>query len=281
MLVERQLTDDLDRALEQRADQIAVLSGAEPDAAVAGFNDEDRFAQVAAADGSVVAATRNVAGRALLGSPPDAGGSTVATESDIPIEDDDYRVLVARYDEGRIVVVGENVDDLRDGVRAVVVTLLIVVPLAIIALAATVWWLTGRTLRPVEAIRREVDDVALDELDRRVPTSGRGDEIDRLAETMNAMLIRLETSSARQRQFVADVSHELRTPVTRMRTLLEVELDRPDADLRAAGQRALDDVSEMQAVLDDLLFLARVDAGRAETPAPTCRPRRRGRRRRR
>jgi signal transduction histidine kinase len=115
-------------------------------------------------------------------------------------------------------------------------------------------------------IRREVSRIGLDRLDHRVPARGTGDEIDRLAATMNDMLARLEASEAQQRRFVADASHELRTPLTRLRILLEVDARRSDADLPATARSALHDVTEMHALIDDLLFLARVDAGRARRP---------------
>ena len=268
LVVQSQLRADLDRALEQRVDQIAAAVVDDPDAAVANSNDEDRFAQVLDAEGRVVAATSNVDGEPPLAPLPE-GDRSASTRGDLPLEDDAYRVLVRRVPiEGLrggsgTVIVGENVDDVDDGVRALIVTLLLVVPAAVAVLAGAVWWLVGRTLRPVEAIRTEVDGIGLGQLDHRVPAPGTGDEIDRLAETMNAMLARLEASAADQRRFVADASHELRTPLARLRTQFEVDLADPRADLRATVREGLRDVDDMQAIVDDLLFLARLDAGAA------------------
>ena len=103
----------------------------------------------------------------------------------------------------------------------------------------------GRTLAPVEAIRAEVADIGEHGLDRRVPEPGSGDEIDRLAGTMNTMLARLEQSSLRQRRFVADASHELRSPVASLRTVLEVASAHPEtATLRATVDDALADTHQ-------------------------------------
>jgi signal transduction histidine kinase len=105
-------------------------------------------------------------------------------------------------------------------------------------------------------------------LDRRVPEPGTDDEIGRLARTMNAMLERLEDSATRQERFVADASHELRSPLTRLRTQLEVGLAHPEAyDAETTERGALEDAIEMQKLLDDLLFLARGDAGALDLDA--------------
>ena len=100
----------------------------------------------------------------------------------------------------------------------------VAIPIVVIALAALIWWLVGRTLLPIEAIRREVADISGRNLNRRVPQPRTGDEIARLASTMNAMLDRVEEAADRQQRFVADASHELRSPLTRIRTELEVDL---------------------------------------------------------
>lgn len=263
LVVQSQLVANLDRSLEQRADQLEADAIADPTSSLANSNREDRFAQVLDADANVIAATENVRGLPALMAIP-VGRQVAGTQSELPIEDDAYRVLIHRFDTDEsavFVIVGENIDDLRDGVRALIVTLSVVFPLAVLALAGAVWWLVGRTLRPVEEIRREVAGIGLAELDRRVPAPQTGDEIDLLAGTMNDMLARLEKASATQRRFVADVSHELRTPLTRMRTTLEVDLSRDDADLDRTARDVLDDAIDMQDLVDDLLFLARRDAG--------------------
>src|SRR5204863_8167972 len=86
------------------------------------------------------------------------------------------------------------------------------------------WWLTGRALRPVEAIRSEAAAITASTMHRRVPEPTTDDEVGRLARTMNSMLDRLEESSRRQRRFVADASHELRSPVAAIRAQVEVAL---------------------------------------------------------
>ena len=270
-VVKARLYANLDGSLDQRADQIEALVVTGDVSALANRNAEDRFVQIVGADGTVVAATPNVERTPPLGDVADQsiGWRSVTTRDDLALEDDGYRVLVRRFDASGVVqfvVVGENVDDLRDSIKILCAVLLVLFPVTAVALGGMVWWLVGRTLRPVEVIRREVSRIGLDRLDHRVPARGTGDEIDRLAATMNDMLARLEASEAQQRRFVADASHELRTPLTRLRILLEVDARRSDADLPATARSALHDVTEMHALIDDLLFLARVDAGRARRP---------------
>ena len=265
-LHERELIANLDHSLEQRADQVLASLLADAGDAFASSNAEDRLAQLVAADGSTVGGTSNLGGVAVVAPIPE-GELAAFTTADLPLEDDAYRLWVrgVRTGEGvQTLVVGENIDDLNDSVRTLEVLLLTIVPLVVVVLGALVWWLVGWTLRPVEAIRRRVASIELDRLAERVPDPGTEDEIARLASTMNAMLDRLDEASARQRRFVADASHELRSPLTRIRTTLEVDLAAPDADLVQTCDQALDATIAMQAMVDDLLYLARRDAG----PAP-------------
>jgi signal transduction histidine kinase len=264
-----QLNANLDRSLEQRADPIEAAIVADESAPLANSNQEDRFIQVLGAGGEVLHATDN-----LLGAPPIIVPTDVPqafeTRSDLPIEDDTYRVMTRRIngaEDASWLVVGENIDDVRDSVRNLIRTLALLIPAAVALLAATTWWLVGRTLSPVEQIRSEVASIGLEQLDRRVPVSHSDDEIGRLASTMNEMLARLESSSSRQRQFVADASHELRTPLTRIRLALEVDLARPNSDFEATCRSVLRDTIEMQTLVDDLLFLARHDAAVGSTVA--------------
>ena len=148
-----------------------------------------------------------------------------------------------------------SVDAVRGG-------LLVVLPLLVIGAAGLTWILAGRALRPVEAIRAEVDSISGSTLDRRVPVPGSGDEVARLATTMNAMLDRLQEASTRQQRFVADASHELRSPVAAIRTELEVAQRTASADdWPAVADRLLAEEARLEAVISDLLLLATLDEG--------------------
>lgn len=254
-----QLIANLDNSLEQRADTvIAGLDAGESVGALAADDDGDRFVQLFTRGGELVAASPNVvAFRPPLEPTVEPGARTV---TDFELEDDAYRVLVRQIHDEQVLFVGENIDDVNDAVRILRWTFLGALPPLVLLLAALTWWLVGRTLQPVENIRAEVAEIRAGALDRRVRVPATDDEIARLAGTMNEMLDRVEDASRRQDAFAADASHELRAPLTRMRTELEVELGRDDADLATIAASALDGVIELQALVQDLLHLARSDA---------------------
>jgi signal transduction histidine kinase len=138
--------------------------------------------------------------------------------------------------------------------------------LALLALVgALTWVLVGRALRPVDSIRRQVDEISEAALHRRVPEPASQDEISRLARTMNSMLDRLETSADRQHRFVADASHELRSPLASTRAQLEVAVAHPEtASWPATASALLDENQRMERLVADLLFLARQDGSKPE-----------------
>jgi signal transduction histidine kinase len=255
-----QLTDSLDEGLSQRADTLAaVVTGALPSELP---GDEDLLIQVIAADGSVIASSANLAGRAAV-VPLSTGVHTIR----IAGRPETFRVLsrsVEGTDGAELVVVGSNYDHVTEPVNILLRILAIAVPVVVVVLGTLVWWLTGRTLRPVEQMRAEVAEINESNLSRRVLEPGTGDEIERLARTMNATLDRLEEAVQKQRRFVADASHELRTPLTRIQSELEVDLARTDLADRVATERSvLAEAIAMQNLVDDLLQIARNDAGAA------------------
>ena len=162
---------------------------------------------------------------------------------------------------------GESLESAYEGVAAVRRILLIGLPVMLVLVGLTAWYVVGRALRPVDDIRREVADISAHDLSRRVPQPATDDEIGRLAETMNAMLDRLESFTARQRRFVADASHELQSPLAS--SIADLEVAMADGDQQrwketAAGAAA--DAQRMAKLVQDLLFLARVDDVGGDAP---------------
>ena len=98
----------------------------------------------------------------------------------------------------------------------------------------------------------------------RLPVANPADELGGLAQTFNDLLQRLEDSFATQRQFMADASHELRTPIATSRTAVSVTLKRPhrnEAEYRDALRIVEEQTTRLTRIVDDMLTLARADAG--------------------
>ena len=235
---------------------------------------ENDFAQVVSADGRVLAASANITGSTpfLTAHPAPTAGVVLAEE--VHGRDDNeaetYRVWLRSADgpAGRVTAyVGTSLEAVPEASLALRGGLLVGVPLAVALIGWCSWLLTGRALRPVEAIRAEVAGISEQALDRRVPVPTADDEVRRLAVTMNQMLDRLDDGHRRQRDFVADASHELQSPLAAIRTQVEVALAHPDrADWQALGTDLLVDCDQMERLVRDLLFLAR-DGVAAAAPA--------------
>lgn len=121
----------------------------------------------------------------------------------------------------------------------------------------------GRSLKPVVRMTQVARDISGQHLSDRVALSGTGDELDTLAQTLNDMLARVEQSFTQIRQFTADAAHELRTPLTALRGSAEHVLAQPRTaeQLRAVIEKSLEYYRLLGRVTDDLLLLARIDAG--------------------
>ncbi len=183
---------------------------------------------------------------------------------------DSYVAVVRRENGGdRLIAVGHSAEGVTRAVDAVTTLLAVSAPVGIGLLALVVWLSVGRALRPVEAMRREAADITGAHADRRLAVPGSGDEITRLASTLNAMLDRIDASHRLQRQFVSDASHELRSPLASLRQLAEVARDYPsDSDSGELARNILTEERRMEELVTSLLLLARLD----DDPAPERMP---------
>jgi signal transduction histidine kinase len=176
----------------------------------------------------------------------------------------------------RFVVSGESFDlDVGTSIRSVRHTLdllrlllLGLSPIVILIACAGGAWLAGRALKPVTDITAAALTISIENLSERLPVPATGDELARLTNVLNSMLARLESAVKTLSQFVADASHEFRTPLAVIRTTAELALRRARAPevYRESLQEIASEAERMTVLVEDLLILARSDAGVADMP---------------
>ena len=126
------------------------------------------------------------------------------------------------------------------------------------------WVIAGRALRPLRTITDTAREISASNLHRRLALDGPDDELRQLGNTVDGLLARLETSFEAQRQFVANASHELRTPLTLERTLLELALSDPNANIdsyRHTCEQLLAVGEQQERLIEALLTLSRSQRG--------------------
>lgn len=135
----------------------------------------------------------------------------------------------------------------------------------VLAIAAAGGWLVGRRgLRPLATMAEQSRDITVRNLDTRLAVPGAGPELEAVAVSFNRVLDRLSGALSTQRRFMADASHELRTPVSIMRTAADVTLSQPtreEPEYRDALSAVAQQSSRLARLVDDMLVLARADAG--------------------
>jgi heavy metal sensor kinase len=135
-------------------------------------------------------------------------------------------------------------------------------PILLLISSAGGYLMSRQALKPVDRITSTVRSISIRNLSERLPVARTGDELERLAETCNAMLERLESAVGRIKQFTADASHELRGPLSFTRTVAEVALRNPhaDAESRSAFKDIVAESAKASELLEGMLTLARADA---------------------
>jgi signal transduction histidine kinase len=266
-LMRGSMRDGVEAGAEQRASDLAAqveASGSpaveEPSGDLEDGEDPDEpddiVWQVISADGAVVRSSQ-----------PLAGPLPTDDVDQVRLAGADHAYVVTTEDAtagGReyVVSVAGSLEEVEDSTSALITPLLVGVPLVLLLVGGTTWVVASRALAPVERIRREVELITGDRLDRRVPEPPSRDEVHRLSRTMNQMLGRLERSRTRQQQFVADASHELRSPLSSIRQTAEVARAHPGALPEGElAEAVLEESSRMQRLVDQLLLLTRADEG--------------------
>jgi signal transduction histidine kinase len=262
---------DIRHGVEAYLDQVATRleAGDAPQDAVTATDGTAPPAQLKVTDGR---------GQVLASSPEaaDDGGGGDQRASDETPRGDEVMAPVETLTRAIETPAGDFVitaaapaDQVQRNVEALTDRLAVGLPALVALVGVIAWVLVGRALRPVEAMRAEAERITASTLHRRLPRPPTDDEIGRLAHTMNTMLDRLETASARQRRFVSDASHELRSPIATLRAGLEVARSKPGPPgWPARVDGLLAEESRLESLVDDLLLLAAHDETGPST-APT------------
>ncbi|WIB69628.1 HAMP domain-containing sensor histidine kinase [Curtobacterium sp. MCBD17_026] len=255
------LLDGVRTSAEAGLEQVSSRVEADGAAAVTGY--EDVLVQVIGDGGAVLAHGE------------DADGAALPTADESRWTHDGERWLLVADDVDlpgggeATLVYGATLDQADTAVRTAVVLLAVGVPVLVLLLVAVTWAVTGRSLRPVERMRTEVETIRTARPDARVEVPDTGDEVARLASTMNAMLDRLERSAESQRRFVSDASHELRSPIASIRQHAEVAVAHPErTEVADLADVVRSEAVRLQDLVTGLLELSRLDEGGIRTRRP-------------
>jgi signal transduction histidine kinase len=267
----------LDRELRLRADDLGALVR-QPGTALAETTNlrlvesGEAYAQVLDRSGHVLDATRPLGSRPLL-TPAErrrAARETIFVDrARVPGLDEPSRILATEVERAGtpvVLVVGATSQDRTETLSSLRTELLVAVPVALVLATIAGYLLAGLSLRAVEAMRRRAAAISADTRGERLPVPATGDELERLGQTLNSMLARLEAAVERERDFVADAGHELRTPLALLRTELELALRHGETmdELRGAIQVSEEEIERLTQLAEDLLLIARTDQGELE-----------------
>jgi heavy metal sensor kinase len=164
--------------------------------------------------------------------------------------------------ESAALVIGRPTEDIKQALDRLLHTLLIAVPLTLVAAGGGGVFLVRRALKPVDEMTQKARSIEERDLSQRIEVKTK-DELGRLAATLNEMFERLEKAFKRQKQFTGDASHELRAPlaIIEAESTLALQKDRTRNDYRRSLETISQEAHRMAHIVDQLLALARAESG--------------------
>ncbi|USX24202.1 ATP-binding protein [Oxalobacteraceae bacterium OTU3CINTB1] len=229
----------------------------------------DRLVQIIDGQGRVVARSANLGSENLPALPHlleqlSAGRTVFETLPDTSEEPLRMVSLPTRVGGQRFAVqVAGSLDDVNQILRSAAMLFALMAAALLAALGWAGARLSSKLFVAIENIVDQAREIEDGNLHRRLPHPGDDDEIGHLVQTLNAMLERIEHAFDTQRRFTADASHELRSPLSRLRAEIEITLRRPrdSGDYVTALRSCLEEVERLTTLVEELLMLARIDAG--------------------
>ncbi|MDJ0512180.1 MAG: ATP-binding protein [Methyloceanibacter sp.] len=170
---------------------------------------------------------------------------------------------VFRLPGGDRLIVGRDIEDRRELSRLIRSTMLWGLGVMALVGIGGGYWVSRRLLARVDNLSATTQTIMAGDLSRRLPVSGSGDELDRLAESLNSMLGRIEQLMAGMREVSDNIAHDLKTPLNRLRNRVEEALREPpdESAYRGALERTIEEADGLMKTFNALLSIARLEAG--------------------
>ena len=276
LILRNNLYDLVDDGLEEQIDDLKNFLQSQPkDRSIAKLQQEvnqtyaiehsGNYLEIHAENGELIYRSAFLQGHQSELSRPDEVKTPILRSREI--EGRPFRFLLQQLDvNGHVYTVemGAPADDAVETLHLFRSYLLMFAPLLLLAAAGGGYWLSRRALSPVDALVRTAREVSGTNLNSRLQKLETGDELQRLSDTLNEMLDRIESAFLRITEFTADASHELRTPVSLIRTEAELALrrSRGEAEYKESLRHILLEAERTTVLIEQLLSLARTDSGR-------------------
>ena len=269
-ILESDLDNDVSERMGQISAQLAITGSFDPQQLTELAQQSSFPVAVYDLEGNVVAAS-STANTSLHAPSSEELGSLLAGDTittTVELGGVDYRLRSVRLVVGEEVVgvlqVGRSAETVQR-VTSALTWITLGGGIGAVAVVLVVAYILSRSaLRPIEEMTELAAEMEASDLTRRIRATGKPSEVQRLADTFDLMLERLENAFDQQKNFVLDVSHELRTPLTALRGNLDVQLmdSTLDDEVREQMERMSSEVGRLIRLTSNLLYLAHAEAGR-------------------
>jgi len=274
-ILHEHLYDLVDDGLESQAEDLRnFLAGHGKDASLADLRrlvteayaaeHSGDYLELSTADGDLIYRSEFLQRHPLIKSPPIGRRESAENRR---IDGRPLRFLVQQLQvngHSYAALIGAETGDVLETLSLFRAYLLMFAPALFLLAALGGYWLSRKALSPVDAIVSSAREISGSNLNARLQNLETGDELQRLSDTLNEMLARIEAAFLRITEFTADASHELRTPVSLIRTEAELALrrSRGEAEYKESLRHILLEAERTSSLIEQLLSLARADSGR-------------------
>lgn len=236
-----------------------------------GQESEKSFFRVWAGDGRQLAATDLSSWAGLEGLPVEVlrevvdGNGPVVETVNLPAHEYGVRRIVGAIGPDVVLEIGQSLEEDEELVTAILHGFLFTLAAVFLLGGPIGWFMARRTLRAIGKVTRTANEISRGALDRRVPVGSQGDELDRLAQTFNTMLNRIQALIVGMREMTDNLAHDLRSPLARIRTAAEMSLTGrdPKSERRALAVNIIEECDRLLEIINTTLDIAEAESGAA------------------